>query len=149
MAQRNCDRASKRRHSPCAGTPRDVHLTFLPLSFLLLNLSLYLSSQHFIFTLLFSSEMFSSGGPRRSSISPFRSRKSPSQPPPPGKPAGRPLTPSSTASSRPASRLSPSPTTSTTPSPSPPTIALDPPETSKSKENVMVTVRFRPLRFLL
>ncbi|KAJ0025912.1 hypothetical protein Pint_08142 [Pistacia integerrima] len=29
--------------------------------------------------------MFTSSGPRRSSISPFRSRKSPSQPPPPAK----------------------------------------------------------------
>ncbi|XP_031273127.1 kinesin-like protein KIN-7C, mitochondrial [Pistacia vera] len=89
--------------------------------------------------------MFTSSGPRRSSISPFRSRKSPSQPPPPAKSGGRPLTPSSTTSSRPPSRLSASPATSASPSPSPPTLVLDRPEISKYKENVMVTVRFRPL----
>ncbi|KAH9757070.1 kinesin-like protein KIN-7E [Citrus sinensis] len=89
--------------------------------------------------------MSASSGPRRSSISPFRSRKSPAQPPPPAKPTGRPATPSSTTSSRPPSRLSASPATSVSHSPSPTTLPLDRPETSKSKENVMVTVRFRPL----
>ncbi|KAG6784144.1 hypothetical protein POTOM_009829 [Populus tomentosa] len=78
---------------------------------------------------------------RSSAISPFRSRKSPAQPPPPApKPTGRPLTPSSTTSSRPPSRLSSSPVSSG-PSPTP----HDQPETSRSKENVTVTVRFRPL----
>ncbi|KAJ4838363.1 Kinesin-like protein KIN-7E [Turnera subulata] len=69
-----------------------------------------------------------------SAISPFRSRKSPSQPPPPPqlKPSPRPPTPSSSSSSRPPSRLSNSPV-------SPPL------ESTKSKENVTVTVRFRPL----
>ncbi|KAJ6939231.1 hypothetical protein NC651_005620 [Populus alba x Populus x berolinensis] len=76
---------------------------------------------------------------RSSAISPFRSRKSPAQPPAP-KPTGRPLTPSSTTSSRPPSRLSSSPVSSG-PSPTP----HDQPETSRSKENVTVTVRFRPL----
>ncbi|KAF5749041.1 hypothetical protein HS088_TW04G01002 [Tripterygium wilfordii] len=74
-----------------------------------------------------------------SGISPFRSRKSPLQPPPPVKPAGRPVTPSS---SRPPSRLSASPAST---SASPPAQVLERPETSKSKENVTVTVRFRPL----
>ncbi|KAJ6335705.1 hypothetical protein OIU78_012337 [Salix suchowensis] len=78
---------------------------------------------------------------RSSAISPFRSRKSPAQPPPPApKSTGRPLTPSSTTSSRPPSRLSSSPVSSG-PSPAP----HDRPETSRSKENVTVTVRFRPL----
>ncbi|KAL9359151.1 hypothetical protein Peur_047274 [Populus x canadensis] len=78
---------------------------------------------------------------RSSAISPFRSRKSPAQPPPPApKPTGRPLTPSSTTSSRPPSRLSSS-SASSGPSPTP----HDQPETSRSKENVTVTVRFRPL----
>nr|XP_034925616.1 kinesin-like protein KIN-7C, mitochondrial isoform X1 [Populus alba] len=76
---------------------------------------------------------------RSSAISPFRSRKSQAQPPAP-KPTGRPLTPSSTTSSRPPSRLSSSPVSSG-PSPTP----HDQPETSRSKENVTVTVRFRPL----
>ena len=80
---------------------------------------------------------------RSSGISPFRSRKSPAQPPPPApKSTGRPLTPSSTTSSRPPSRLSSSPVSSG-PSPAP----HDRPETSRSKENVTVTVRFRPLRY--
>jgi centromeric protein E len=80
---------------------------------------------------------------RSSAISPFRSRKSPAQPPPPApKPTGRPLTPSSTTSSRPPSRLSSS-AASSGPSPTP----HDQPETSRSKENVTVTVRFRPLRY--
>ncbi|XP_060673202.1 kinesin-like protein KIN-7C, mitochondrial isoform X2 [Ziziphus jujuba] len=77
-----------------------------------------------------------------SSVSPFRSRKSPA-PTPPVKPAGRPSTASSTTSSRPASKLSVSPATSA--SPSPPTQAIDRPDISKAKENVTVTVRFRPL----
>ncbi|KAJ6391683.1 hypothetical protein OIU77_025614 [Salix suchowensis] len=78
---------------------------------------------------------------RSSAISPFRSRKSPAQPPLPApKSTGRPLTPSSTTSSRPPSRLSSSPVSSG-PSPAP----HDRPETSRSKENVTVTVRFRPL----
>ncbi|WCJ44381.1 Kinesin-like protein KIN-7E chloroplastic [Euphorbia peplus] len=86
---------------------------------------------------------FSSGASRRSSaISPFRSRKSPVQPPPPPKPAGRPVTPSSTASSRPSSRLSSSPATTSLNA----TVhSVDLPESSKAKENVTVTVRFRPL----
>ncbi|KAK2659463.1 hypothetical protein Ddye_005996 [Dipteronia dyeriana] len=85
--------------------------------------------------------MFGTGGSRKSSISPFRSRKSP--PVPQSKPAGRSLTPATT-SSRLLSRLSASPAASAspspTPSPSPPTQPLDRP-----KENVVVTVRFRPL----
>ncbi|KAK6246240.1 hypothetical protein SCA6_009330 [Theobroma cacao] len=82
----------------------------------------------------------------RSSISPFRSRKSP-VPSPSTKTAGRPVTPSPTTSSRPPSRLSSSPATSSSPSPgpSPPIVVLELPETTKSKENVTVTVRFRPL----
>ncbi|OMP11966.1 hypothetical protein CCACVL1_00192 [Corchorus capsularis] len=82
----------------------------------------------------------------RSSISPFRSRKS-SVPSPSTKSTGRPVTPSSTASSRPPSRLSPSPAASSShsPGPSPPIVVLERPETSKPKENVTVTVRFRPL----
>ncbi|XP_055960089.1 kinesin-like protein KIN-7C, mitochondrial isoform X2 [Mercurialis annua] len=93
----------------------------------------------------------SSSRPHRSStISPFRSRKSPAQPPPPPKSTGRPSTPLSatTTSSRPPSRLSNSPVT-TTPSTSVHGgvgAVLDRPESSnKSKENVTVTVRFRPL----
>ncbi|XP_048227360.1 kinesin-like protein KIN-7C, mitochondrial isoform X2 [Ricinus communis] len=85
----------------------------------------------------------SSRSHRTSTISPFRSRKSPAQPPPPPKSTGRPLTPSSTTtttSSRPPSRLSSSPVN--TPSVQ---AALDRPEINKAKENVTVTVRFRPL----
>lgn len=70
-------------------------------------------------------------------ISPFRSRKSPAPPSAPPKSNGRPTTPS-TASSRPPSRLSVSPVGPSTPS-------LDRPEVSRAKENVTVTVRFRPL----
>ncbi|GLT71521.1 hypothetical protein SLA2020_435330 [Shorea laevis] len=85
----------------------------------------------------------------RSSISPFRSRKSPAAQPPPTKTTARPVTPSSTASSRHPSRLSVSPATSSStipsPVPTPPTPPLDRAETSKPKENVTVTVRFRPL----
>ncbi|XP_040364017.1 kinesin-like protein KIN-7C, mitochondrial isoform X1 [Rosa chinensis] len=68
---------------------------------------------------------------QRSSISPFRSRKSPA----PSKPHVRPATPSS----RPPSKPSVSPASAS--SFSPPA----PPDVSKSKENVTVTVRFRPL----
>ncbi|KAL2467750.1 P-loop containing nucleoside triphosphate hydrolase superfamily protein [Forsythia ovata] len=70
----------------------------------------------------------------RSSISPFRSRKTPPQPPPPSVPPKyhhRPTTPSSTNSST-ASFHNPN-TASATSTP------------SKAKENVTVTVRFRPL----
>ncbi|XP_034675412.1 kinesin-like protein KIN-7E, chloroplastic isoform X2 [Vitis riparia] len=70
-------------------------------------------------------------------ISPFRSRKSPAPPSAPPKSNGRPTTPS-TASSRPPSRLSVSPVGPSQPS-------LDRPEVSRAKENVTVTVRFRPL----
>ncbi|XP_040998427.1 kinesin-like protein KIN-7C, mitochondrial isoform X2 [Juglans microcarpa x Juglans regia] len=76
-----------------------------------------------------------------SSISPFRSRKSPAT-----KSAGRPVTPSSAKSSRTPQKLLVSPKTSASPSPSPPTLTLDRPDISKVKEeNVTVTVRFRPL----
>ena len=85
-----------------------------------------------------------------SSISPFRSRKSPAPPPPYTKPtAARPVTPSSSTSSRPPSKLSVSPAASASqnPNPSPPTPTLERPiDVNKSKENVTVTVRFRPLR---
>ncbi|KAJ8773395.1 hypothetical protein K2173_028572 [Erythroxylum novogranatense] len=77
----------------------------------------------------------------RPSISPFRSRKSPEQPPPPlpAKSAVRPLTPPSATSSRHSSSpvsSGPSPNTG-------PTFDLS--GTGKAKENVTVTVRFRPL----
>ncbi|KAL5559646.1 hypothetical protein UlMin_035857 [Ulmus minor] len=86
--------------------------------------------------------MFGSSSRSQRPSSPFRSRKSPS-PSPTTKPAGRPTTPSSATSSRPPSRLSPSPVTSS--SPSPPIQVLYRPDISKVKENVTVTVRFRPL----
>ncbi|XP_028775061.1 kinesin-like protein KIN-7E, chloroplastic, partial [Neltuma alba] len=73
-----------------------------------------------------------------SAISPFRSRKAPSAPPPVAKSSGRPSSPSSTTSSRPSPKLPISPAS---PSPS----NLDRPEVCKAKENVSVTVRFRPL----
>ncbi|TYI28615.1 hypothetical protein ES332_A05G256600v1 [Gossypium tomentosum] len=87
-----------------------------------------------------------SGRSNRSSMSPFRSRKSP-VPSPSTKTTGRPATPSSTTSSRPPSRLSSSPATSSSPNPgpSPSTVVVERLESSKSKENVTVTVRFRPL----
>ncbi|XP_058089924.1 kinesin-like protein KIN-7E, chloroplastic isoform X2 [Magnolia sinica] len=78
------------------------------------------------------------------SISPFRSRKiaSPSPPGPGPRPAtGRPTTPSSSRPPPPSKHPYISP--SNTPSPSTPT--SDRPDFSKSKENVTVTVRFRPL----
>ncbi|XVF64524.1 hypothetical protein PTKIN_Ptkin09bG0176200 [Pterospermum kingtungense] len=89
----------------------------------------------------------SSSRSNRSSISPFRSRKSPLPSPSSSKTTVRPVTPSSTTSSRPPSRLSSSPASSSSPSqvPSPPIVVLERPETSKPKENVTVTVRFRPL----
>ncbi|XP_057974941.1 kinesin-like protein KIN-7C, mitochondrial [Malania oleifera] len=69
-------------------------------------------------------------------VSPFRSRK-----PPASKNGGRPATPSSSSTSRAPSKLSVSPTTSASPS----TPAVDRPDYSTAKENVTVTVRFRPL----
>ncbi|XP_022141615.1 kinesin-like protein KIN-7C, mitochondrial [Momordica charantia] len=81
---------------------------------------------------------------RSSNISPFRSRKSPAASPAP-RPTGRPTTPSSSASSRPPSKLSVSPVTSASRTPSPPTPTIDLPDVIKAKENVTVTVRFRPL----
>ncbi|XP_027940532.1 kinesin-like protein KIN-7C, mitochondrial isoform X1 [Vigna unguiculata] len=69
---------------------------------------------------------------QRASVSPLRSRKSPVGP---AKPAGRPTTPSSScASSRPSTKASISSVASNA--------VLD---ASKAKENVTVTVRFRPL----
>ncbi|CDP10937.1 unnamed protein product [Coffea canephora] len=67
----------------------------------------------------------------RSSISPFRSRKSSLAPT-----TKRPPTPSSASSS--------SPTQSTT-TPAPSSFNRSPPDSNKAKENVTVTVRFRPL----
>ncbi|XP_024020733.1 kinesin-like protein KIN-7C, mitochondrial [Morus notabilis] len=94
--------------------------------------------------------MFGAGTSSRShrsssAISPFRSRKSPApSPSTSSKSAGiRPSTPSSTTSSRPPSRLSASPATSA--SPSSPIQAVDRQDVAKAKENVTVTVRFRPL----
>ncbi|KAJ0976854.1 hypothetical protein J5N97_012328 [Dioscorea zingiberensis] len=96
---------------------------------------------------------------QRSSISPFRSRK-PSAPPP-SKPSARPTTPSmarpttpSSSSARPGTPSSSSSSASVRPAPAP--LKLSPvspssppsgrgPDFSKSKENVTVTVRFRPL----
>ncbi|MFQ6639820.1 hypothetical protein Gotur_016132, partial [Gossypium turneri] len=106
-------------------------------------------SLNFDFPLTFSRFRFSwkmSSRSNRSSISPFRSRKSP-VPSPSAKTTGRPATPSSTTSSRPPSRLSSSPATSSSPNPgpSPSTVVVERLESSKSKENVTVTVRFRPL----
>ncbi|KAL3504211.1 hypothetical protein ACH5RR_034052 [Cinchona calisaya] len=77
----------------------------------------------------------------RSSISPFRSRKSSPAPPLPPK---RPPTPSSssTSSFRPPSSVSPPTSTQST---TPPSIDRSPPDLNKAKENVTVTVRFRPL----
>lgn len=85
-----------------------------------------------------------------STISPFRSRKSPAAP----QATKRPVTPTSTVSSRPSlSRILVSPA-------APPAASLshnsgfsslqpvNQPDSGKSKENVTVTVRFRPLRLL-
>ncbi|CAJ1971901.1 unnamed protein product [Sphenostylis stenocarpa] len=69
---------------------------------------------------------------QRASVSPLRSRKSPAGP---VKPAGRTTTPSaSSTSSRQSTKASVSPVSTTT-------VA----DVSKAKENVTVTVRFRPL----
>ncbi|KAF3447005.1 hypothetical protein FNV43_RR12185 [Rhamnella rubrinervis] len=86
----------------------------------------------------------SSRSQRTSIISPFRSRKSPAPSPPVVRPAGRPTTPSSTTSSKPTPpKPSVSPVSSASPSPT--TQAIDRLDVSKAKENVTVTVRFRPL----
>ncbi|WOL11843.1 kinesin-like protein KIN-7E, chloroplastic [Canna indica] len=87
----------------------------------------------------------------RSSISPFRSRKSPAPPAAP-KPGARPTTPSSSTSSRPTTpssvasvgRLAHPSKLSPAISPVSPPL-LDRPDFARSKENVTVTVRFRPL----
>ncbi|KAK1361395.1 kinesin-like protein KIN-7C, mitochondrial [Heracleum sosnowskyi] len=84
----------------------------------------------------------SSSSRLRSSISPFRSRKSPSPAPAPA-----PVPPPATKSS--ATRPSPSSSSSRSssrppPSPSTPPV-FDRPDSNKSKESVTVTVRFRPL----
>ncbi|KAM1224999.1 hypothetical protein ACFX2G_044771 [Malus domestica] len=86
----------------------------------------------------------SSSRSQRSSISPFRSRKS-SGPTKPPTASPRPATPSSstTSSRHPTSKPSLSPASSSA-SPNPPSLP-SPPDVSKSKENVTVTVRFRPL----
>ncbi|XP_042514997.1 kinesin-like protein KIN-7E, chloroplastic [Macadamia integrifolia] len=78
----------------------------------------------------------------RSSISPHRSRKSPAASSPAplvSKTVTRPKTPS--VSRTPSSKLMVSPANSISPS----TQSLEPPDLSKAKENVTVTVRFRPL----
>ncbi|KAI8013357.1 hypothetical protein LOK49_LG05G02423 [Camellia lanceoleosa] len=79
----------------------------------------------------------------RSSISPFRSRKSPAPPPPTAAKGGgaRPSTPSSASSSSSSKRPSKPPISPASPA----TPAFDRPDASKTKENVTVTVRFRPL----
>ncbi|XP_072969785.1 kinesin-like protein KIN-7E, chloroplastic isoform X1 [Typha angustifolia] len=99
----------------------------------------------------------------RSSISPFRSRRAPTppasssrtgaRPTTPSSSGGRPTTPSSLVAARPATPLSSSSSTSAarlakvspvaTSNVSPPSSLL--PDSAKSKENVTVTVRFRPL----
>ncbi|CAI0393167.1 unnamed protein product [Linum tenue] len=80
----------------------------------------------------------------RSSISPFRSRKPPAQRPP--SPAPPPkhgaVSSSSSSSSRPPSRLS---TSTAGPSSAPAGQTPDRLDANKSRENVTVTVRFRPL----
>ncbi|KAH7681079.1 Plus-end-directed kinesin ATPase protein [Dioscorea alata] len=99
---------------------------------------------------------------QRSSISPFRSRKTSA--PAPSKPSGRPTTPSmarpttpSVSSARPGTPSSSSSSVSVRPAPAglklSPVSAVPPssppsgrgPDFFKSKENVTVTVRFRPL----
>ncbi|KAK7385164.1 hypothetical protein VNO78_30876 [Psophocarpus tetragonolobus] len=70
---------------------------------------------------------------QRASVSPLRSRRSPAGP---AKPAARPTTPSSSSSaSRPSMKASVSPVAT----------AAAASDVSKAKENVTVTVRFRPL----
>ncbi|XP_020106536.1 kinesin-like protein KIN-7E, chloroplastic [Ananas comosus] len=104
----------------------------------------------------------------RASISPFRSRKTPTPPPskaPGARPttpssassgAARPATPSSLASARPTTPSSasssaatrparPSPVSAAPISPTSSQLSERPPDLAKSKENVTVTVRFRPL----
>ncbi|CAN1730269.1 Kinesin-like protein KIN-7E, chloroplastic [Linum perenne] len=82
----------------------------------------------------------SSGRSVRTSISPFRSRKSPAQrPPPSGRPSTPPSVSSSSSSSRPPSRFSSS-TTAVSQGPAPDRV-----DASRAKESVTVTVRFRPL----
>ncbi|XP_052201569.1 kinesin-like protein KIN-7C, mitochondrial [Diospyros lotus] len=85
--------------------------------------------------------MSSASRSKRSSISPFRSRKQPAPPQASGKAAGaRPTTPStaSSSSSRPPPRPPVSPVSHAS-------LAFDRDDASKAKENVTVTVRFRPL----
>ncbi|CAN1730259.1 Kinesin-like protein KIN-7E, chloroplastic [Linum perenne] len=83
----------------------------------------------------------SSGRSVRTSISPFRSRKSPAQRPPPSAPSAAtgPKRSSSSSSSRPPSRFSSS-TTAVSQGPAPDRV-----DASRAKESVTVTVRFRPL----
>ncbi|CAN1730257.1 Kinesin-like protein KIN-7E, chloroplastic [Linum perenne] len=83
----------------------------------------------------------SSGRSVRTSISPFRSRKSPAQRPPPSAPSAAtgPSVSSSSSSSRPPSRFSSS-TTAVSQGPAPDRV-----DASRAKESVTVTVRFRPL----
>ncbi|CAN0892333.1 Kinesin-like protein KIN-7E, chloroplastic, partial [Linum grandiflorum] len=91
----------------------------------------------------------SAGRSVRTSISPFRSRKSPAQRPPSvttgakhgGRPSSTPppVSASSLSSSRPPSRFSSS-TTAVSQGPGPDRV-----DGSRAKENVTVTVRFRPL----
>ncbi|XP_017243666.1 kinesin-like protein KIN-7C, mitochondrial isoform X1 [Daucus carota subsp. sativus] len=78
----------------------------------------------------------SSSSRLRSSISPFRSRKSPAPVPPPATKSSATRPSPSSSSSRSSSRPPPSPST-------PP--VFDRPDSNKSKESVTVTVRFRPL----
>ncbi|CAK9185533.1 unnamed protein product, partial [Ilex paraguariensis] len=75
----------------------------------------------------------------RSSISPFRSRSLTPGPPPPAK------RPSKTSSKPPTSKLPSKPSISPPISTTPSTPSFDRPDSSKAKENVTVTVRFRPL----
>lgn len=134
----NCPLFGGRRQSPnskVSALPwpaRDPFLLSLSLS---LKLLLFLQPSP---TSLSPSMSSSSGYVRssqRASISPLRSRKSPAGP---AKPAGRPTTPSSSStSSRPSTKASISSVAAAA--------VLD---LSKAKENVSVTVRFRPLRFV-
>ncbi|XP_008447702.1 kinesin-like protein KIN-7C, mitochondrial [Cucumis melo] len=81
---------------------------------------------------------------RPSTIFPFCSRKSLGLSSA-SRPNGRPTTPSSTASSRPPSKVSVSPMTTASCNLSPSTPQLDRFDVMKAKENVTVTVRFRLL----
>lgn len=93
------------------------------------------------FSLYLASLIPMSGSSSRSqrSTSPFRSRKSP-VPSSETIPTRRSTTPSSMTSLRPPSKLSVSLAKCASPTPCP--------DVTKSKENVTVTVRFRPLRFV-